>query len=289
VKNVVLTGASGFVGTALMDLLRRQHLNVLTISKRELDMLGASKGQGSQLYEALYKFKPDTLIHLAWNVEATNWTFAKSQQSLIDSTSFLLDFLAKCGIMQSIGIGSCLEYIPVAIPLDEYCAENSELEYMRNKLEMKHLLLNHAAQNSYIATWARFFFLYGSNDRIERLIPSTAKKLLSNRDVIVENPSARIDYLNVKDAVDAIFILAQTRSGGVFNVGSGVQVTPIEIVQKMSNLISSNSKIISIPKDNHSIGGLVANPSKLKDLGWSQKISLDQGLRHILSEFQVEI
>ena len=282
-KKVVITGASGFIGKSLTAYFQRHGIPYMTISHNRLSASVLLEDVQAKLLGELKVFKPDTFIHLAWRVEANKWEFAESQREFINTTYRFLELLKECGIKQTIGIGSCLEYESSFLPISEHSPENRGLQYTLDKLTMKEVFDSHANTHGYINSWVRFFYIYGPNDVSDRLIPRVAQLTSQHEDVSLKNPFLNLDYLYIEDAAEAVVTIARKRHGGTINVGSGISVTPREITDQIRNLRNSNSKIIDLQNSRIKTKGYISDNSLLRSLGWAQKVSLEEGLRKFLS------
>ena len=282
-KKIVITGANGFVGKSITNYFQIHGVPYLAISHNQLSACTTQGDLQKKLMKELSEFGPDTFIHLAWRVEANRWEQAESQKDFISASLKFLGLLKDCGIKQTIGIGSCLEYEPSILPLDENSPENRGLEYTRNKLAMKDVFSAHAITHGYINSWARFFYIYGPNDVSDRLIPRVTRLSTQNEDILLKNPFIKLDYLNVQDAAEAVVKIALKRFSGTINVGSGIPITPREITDQIHHITNSNSRIIDLQDAGVTQRGYVSNNSLLCSLGWVPQISLEEGLRKSLS------
>ena len=91
--------------------------------------------------------------------------------------------------------------------------------------------------------------------------------------------------VSVKDAIPR----GRVKKGEVYNIGSGVGVKMIEVVEMIASLSTSE---IKIEEDKsrfrpHDIPKMVANNDKLKSLGWSPEISLKDSLTRIIESIRM--
>jgi nucleoside-diphosphate-sugar epimerase len=130
---------------------------------------------------------------------------------------------------------------------------------------------------------ARVFCTYGSNmllDSSARAVPMLCRKAVefpSKPFVVWGSGSQTREYLYVSDCVDALLLLE--KHGGTINVGSGEGVSIKELAER---IVRVSGKRIPIKYDDKMPVGLIgrtADISRLKRLGWRQKVSLDEGLK----------
>ena len=94
------------------------------------------------------------------------------------------------------------------------------------------------------------------------------------------------DYMHVTDTCRAIdLILENSNLNEIYNVGSGHGVLMKDIIDKCVQLTGSKSKITSIDSPEFhkivQVKNMYMDNSKIKKLGFSQKIDLDEGLKEL--------
>lgn len=95
------------------------------------------------------------------------------------------------------------------------------------------------------------------------------------------------DYLHIDDACEAIeFIITQSKTNEIYNVGSGQAVKFREVVDRVINLTRSQSTIIE-EKGKNNIDCQM-DCGKLQKLGWYPKRNLGQVLDEMVKELTVK-
>jgi len=94
------------------------------------------------------------------------------------------------------------------------------------------------------------------------------------------------DYMHVDDVARALHLLIEKSPvDSIFNVGSGIPVRMKDIINEAVTLLSSKSKIESIDSPEFhktvQVRDMYLDVSKLKNLGFQQKISLNEGIREL--------
>jgi len=130
---------------------------------------------------------------------------------------------------------------------------------------------------------ARVFCSYGPN----MLLDDSARAVAMLCRKVVEYPTKPFvvwgsgdqtrDYLYVSDCIDALLLLEE--HGGTVNVGSGRATRIGELAEK---IVEISGKHVRIQYDASKPTGLIgrtADISKLKALGWKQRVSLEEGLK----------
>lgn len=88
------------------------------------------------------------------------------------------------------------------------------------------------------------------------------------------------EFLHVDDMADAcVFIMEKELQDGIFNVGTGVDITIRELAETIAAEVGFNGKLVF---DNSKPDGTprkLLDVSRLKDLGWQARIALREGIR----------
>ena len=105
-------------------------------------------------------------------------------------------------------------------------------------------------------------------------------------------------FCHVQDVVRALMELAlcPRAEGGIFNVGSDQEITILDLARRILNLSGSDSPLAFVPyarayaSDFEDMRRRIPNTRKIRSLiGWEPRISLDQTLREVISEFRVRM
>src|SRR5215210_4732578 len=160
----MVTGATGFIGSAVVRRLRR---NGHEVADARIDLRAASD-------DAVARYVADAgasrCIHCAWYTNHTDYlTNAVNRDWLRASRRLAAAFPGRF-----VGLGTCLEYdvADAAGPLGEDSPLRPETLYARCKAE----LLDALSEACDDFAWARVFFVYGPGDRAGRLVPDMIAK-----------------------------------------------------------------------------------------------------------------
>ena len=142
-------------------------------------------------------------------------------------------------------------------------------------------------KENFPVTIARFFNTVGprQNSSYGMVLPKFVKSALLNQPLVVfGNGLQTRSFCSVTDAVAAIELLMNSEStiGQVFNVGSSVEISILDLATKVINVTNSNSKIV-LKEYSDEFGNDFEEPyrrvpdiSKIKEtVGWKPTISLD--------------
>ena len=89
----------------------------------------------------------------------------------------------------------------------------------------------------------------------------------------------RREFLHVDDAADALIHLMTHYSGASqVNVGSGSDLTILELAKLIANVVGFTGQIVTDPSKPDGTPRKLLDTSKLDNLGWHPKIELEEGL-----------
>lgn len=137
--------------------------------------------------------------------------------------------------------------------------------------------------------------LYGGGDmNWNRLIPGTIRSILRGQRPIIRSDGNYIrDYFYVEDGAAAYMLLAEclaARSelcGEAFNFSNELQVTVLELVQRILALMDSELQPEVLNEASNEIGHQYLSASKAhKMLGWSPLFDLDGGLQRTIAWYK---
>ena len=291
---VFVTGASGGIGSAVVEKLLQENFTVACLVRDENISLDSriTKIKGdlqeiSAISSALNDFKPETIVHLAWIGVDQKEKSNPNQIFNLQAATDLLVLGKQAGVKNFIGMGSESEYGIQGRKLDETAKTLPISKYAIAKLATGLLCekLCHDLDIKYV--WLRLFSSYGPRDRAGSLMSLLIKTLLAGKPMSLSKCEQVWDYVYVKDIADLICLIAKdVKATGVFNLGGGHARPLMETVLKIRELIGSDAelKFGEIPYGPTTNMHLEADISKLKrSYDWAPKTSLEEGLRETIS------
>jgi UDP-glucose 4-epimerase len=134
----------------------------------------------------------------------------------------------------------------------------------------------------------RYFNVYGlrqdPDSEYAAVIPKFIRRALNgNPPIIFGDGEQTRDFTYVKDAVKATILAAETEVTGVYNVGSGNRVTINELAKLILSLIGRDLQPILQEPRPGDIRHSLADISKMKALGYNPNYSLRDGLKETIS------
>jgi nucleoside-diphosphate-sugar epimerase len=300
-SRIFVTGASGFVGSAVADLAAREGHQVTALvrnpsSPRAVSLAGrcdiavADLSNRDAVRTVLSEACPDYVIHSAWEGVGGPDRAGDIQLDNIRTTVDLLDSAIAAGAHRFIGIGSQAEYGRHDRRIDEHAATEPFLLYGAAKLSACHLTRQRAAEAGMGFAWLRLFSPYGPGDNPNWLIPSVAAQIIAGQAPRTSAGTQKWDYLHIADCAEGILAAAVTESAqGVFNLSSGRAVTVRSIVERLRDLACPGLPLTfgDIPFSPNQIMHLEGDCSRLTAAtGWRPRIMIEDGLVTVINSLR---
>lgn len=293
---IFLTGATGFVGSYTLRRLLASGAHELAILarptsdfRRIADLLSrvrtvtADLARPESLATPLERFRPDAVVHLAWQGVLNS---ARNDATQADNIAQSLDLVRlghAAGAKHWIGLGSQAEYGPCANRIDEATPTQPTTEYGVAKLTTCREAEKLCESLGMRYAWLRLFSSYGPYDDPSWLIPYVTLKLLNGERPATTAGEQRWDYIYVDDVAAAIAATVESpEARGVFNLGSGTTATIRSIIERVRDEVDSTAEIGfgEVPYRPDQVMHLEANITKLQSAtGWTPRMSLDDGLK----------
>jgi GDP-L-fucose synthase len=289
---VLVTGATGVVGTALQRLLPAAGYDeIIAVSSAQADLTDVA--QTNALFAAT---RPDVVFHLAARVYGLLGNLANRANVYLENTRIntnVIDAAYRNSARKVVAMGSAAIYSDTApLPMREADIwrgepHESEAAYAHSKRGMLAQLVAYQQQYGMDFAYCVSTNLYGPNDRFDEnwghVLPSLISKF--HRGATTGTPvtvwgtgSDRRDFLYADDAAAAMIQVAQDYSGAI-NLASGESHTISDAVKLLSTIADLRSEVIwdaSKPDGQHL---REYDVSKLRELGFEPAFGLEEGLR----------
>lgn len=281
---ILITGASGFIGKNLIHNKFFLKHETLVLTSRKI------KGKKNTLrckiqnidskIEKIKNFNPEVVIHLAWH-GIPDYGEKMSLKNYFQQIRFFKALKKISSIQKIIVTGSCFEYGILKGKASESKKINSFNFFSKAKINIYKYLIKNFSKKKII--WLRLFYVYGKKQRNKALIPYLIKKLKSNKDIKLNEPYAARDFINVDDVSNVIIKFLKINRHGIFNVGTGIVYSPLNIINLISKKIRSKSKI-SYDK-NKLKTKFSSNTKKLKSIYPHKLLSLKKTIAELIQEY----
>lgn len=254
-KNIIITGATSFIGINILKELKNNEYNIYaiirpnSINKDKLNEFSNLKiielDQREIENLKLYLKKVDICIHLAWEGTRVPERYDEKiqEQNYINSVK-TFEAVTALGCDVFFGTGSQAEYGFVNDIITEETETNPNTEYGKFKLKTCLELEKKALENNVRFIWGRIFSVYGEGDYENTLIMSTLRNMKKNKDVNMTEGKQYWNYIYIKDLSKIIInLIFNKEAKGIFNLASNDTRPLKEYILDMKKALNSKSKI----------------------------------------------
>ena len=281
-KRILITGASGFVGSHLAGELRRQGSEVLALDTKNEDSVDIRDWQ--RVRDFVSKSGGlDLVYHLA-ALMFVPYSLENPRETCEVNVLGTLNMLELCRLYNIKNFVFSSSYIyghPQYLPVDEKHPVNPTSPYARSKFMGEILCKAYHEDYSLNCSILRAFNIYGEGQSDSFLIPSILKQMPSGK-IELMDPEPRRDFVYISDVVKAYIRAGEYSKSGfnIFNIGYGLSYSVDEIVNKV---IKCWGKKVDVSyKDSRRQGEIMdvfADVRKAREqLGWDPVVDLDEGL-----------
>ncbi len=298
-KKVLITGATGAIGTALVSELISHGIEVLVLCRKEssrndlipehplvkkkfcaLNELVDLQNETNDQYDVFY--------HFAW--DGTNGDARNDVQLQLRNVKYCTDAILvakRFGCKLFVGAGSQAEYGRFEGTLTSQTPVFPENCYGIAKLAAGQLTRVFAMQNGLQHIWVRILSVYGPNDGPKTLVMSLIKTLRNGEVPKMTKGEQQWDYLYSKDAAKAFYLLGEKGiDGKTYVLGSGASRPLHEYAEIIRKTINPSISIDygAIPYGEKQVMHLCADITELtKDTGWKPTASFAEHIQEMLS------
>lgn len=245
-KTVLITGATGFLGSNITNALVENDYIVYAIHRQGSDFYRCKKyyNKINWINVTLPSWKDsfpdrkfDILIHTAWHgidsKSRDNWEL---QLINFDFSKEIFEYAADRGVKKIIALGSQAEYGVYHNKANEDDVPYPIEAYGAVKLLTLHLLNSFATIKKIEWYWIRVFSVFGTNENKNSLIPSVILKLKKGSEVELTSGNQKYDYMHSDDFVNNLLNVVETSKNcsGVFNLCSGNEIEIKSLLLKLS-------------------------------------------------------
>ena len=298
-SKIYVAGHTGMVGSAIVRKLKASgYTNLLLITSTALDLR-----LQSNVEDFFRKEKPDYVFLAAGKVggiEANNRFKANFLYDNLMIQTNVIHHSYQVGVKKLLFLGSSCIYPKFANqPISENEMLTGPLEPTNDAYAIAKIAgikMCDAYRKQYQCNFISVMptNLYGPNDNyhpeyshvlpalLQRMI--LAKKTNSKTIEIWGTGKPKREFLYVDDLADACILLMHNYSeDGHVNIGTGEDLSILELVQKIKEVVGFEGKIVHDLSKPDGTPKKLLDISKIKNLGWRPRISLDDGIRMVYS------
>ena len=311
-KKVFVTGASGFIGSHLVESLMDKNcdvtafvhynsfnnwgwLNALSVRKiKELKVISGDIRNIDSVKKAFENI--DVVFHLAALV-GIPYSYV-SPHSYVDTnikgTFNILEAAGEKGCSKIL-ITSTSEVYGTAkyAPINEEHPLQAQSPYSATKIAADKIAESFYRSFELPVAIVRPFNTYGPRQSARAVIPTIISQLLSGKkEIKIGSLHPSRDFVFVKDTVNGFIEIAESNKtvGEEINIATQKQISIGDLVQKIINIINSSAKVIQDKErkrpQKSEVEKLIGSNEKIKRLtNWKVQYDLDRGLKETIRWF----
>lgn len=246
-RRVLVTGATGFIGSPVVDALLARGAKVTALCRNAARAEAWASARPSRaglgiMIGDMAELPPgrldelaahDGILHLAWE----RLDAFKSPEHVDEILPRHLRFLAELvqrGARRLLAVGTCLEYGLAEGCLGEELPTRPVTAYGEAKDTLRRELEALCAGRGVVFQWCRLFYMYGPGQAEKSLLSQLDRAIKAGADVFdMSGGEQERDYLPVAEVAELLVrVAAQDAVTGVINCASGCPVTVRALVEE---------------------------------------------------------
>ncbi|GEJ56368.1 GDP-L-fucose synthase family protein [Anaeromyxobacter diazotrophicus] len=302
-ERVVVTGGAGFLGSFVLDELRRRGAREVVVPRsREYDLVDMAAVR--RLYADA---RPTLLVHMAARVGGIGANRDNPGKFFYDNLMMgvqLIEVGRQVGLKKLVALGTICAYPKFApVPFKEEDIWNGYPEETNAPygLAKKMLLVQSQAYRQQYGFNSSVLFpvnLYGPRDNFDlhssHVIPALIRKCIEARErgdhqiVVWGDGSASREFLHARDAAEGIVTACERydKSEPV-NLGAGFEIKISELVPLVARLCRFDGRIVwDTSKPNGQPRRMLDTSRAEREFGWKARIGFEEGLRETVAWFE---
>ena len=306
-KNVIITGGTGFLGRNMIQRLCREGYQVWAVVRPDspnaallpqcdaLHVLPLSLDRAETAID-LFPQDCEAFFHFAWRgVNRKEIDNDLVQRANIDLSLKAVDLASRLGCACFVFSGSRSEYGALQGRYRETAECLPLVAYGKAKLEFGRQAAAICRKHGMRYLHARIFSVYGPGDHPWSLIQTTLRHMLRDEPIDLSLCTQLWNYIDVRDMADLMLTMLQKRSeipsedSGIFNVASN-DIRPLrDFVEEMRSITQTKSELRygAYRQSVESAQSLVPDMEKVERiLNWQSKIPFSVGIRHLIEHME---
>ncbi|HII94520.1 sugar dehydratase [Peptococcaceae bacterium SCADC1_2_3] len=311
-RNVFVTGCTGLLGSWLTKELVNKEANVIglirdwvpksnliyaNIDKEIISVRGEIEDY-FLLERVLNEYEIDTIFHLAAQtiVGTANRNPISTFEANIKGTWNILEASRRAPLVKRIVVASSDKAYgdQEKLPYDENTPLEGKYPYDVSKSCADLLCRAYYETYKLPVCVTRCGNFYGGGDlNFNRIVPGTIRSALNNESPVIRSDGTLVrDYFYIEDAVEAYLLLAEKMEnkeiqGEAFNFSDELQITVLEVVEKILKVMGSNLKPEILNEATNEIKHQYLSAKKAREiLGWKPGYTLEEGLRRTIKWYR---
>ncbi len=312
-RPTLVTGATGLLGGWLVKRLIAAGADVVCLVRdwvpqsefvrsdaiAQTKVIRGNVTDQESLERILGEYEIEAVFHLAAQtiVSIANRNPVSTFESNIRGTWLLLEACRRSPRVQQIIVASSDKAYgdQEQLPYDEHMPLQGRHPYDVSKSCADLIAHTYAKTYGLPVAITRCGNFYGGGDlNWNRIIPGTIRSILRNQRPVIRSDGKFVrDYFYVEDGAAAYMCLAEAltaqpeRRGEAFNFSNELQITVLELVEKIRRLTASNLEPLVLNEASNEIRHQFLSAGKARErLGWRPLFTLEDGLQRTVKWYR---
>mgnify|MGYP001496419230 CR=1 FL=1 len=298
---IYVAGHRGMVGSALVRRLEKSgYHNLVTRSHAELDLTDQASVRSFMRSE-----RPDYVFLAAAKVGGIHANNTYRADFIYDNLAIELNVIRgafEAGVQRLLFLGSsCIYPRDCSQPIKEDSLLTGPLEQTNEPYAIAKIAgikLCDAFNHQYGTRYASVMptNLYGPNDNYDlqnsHVLPALIRKAHeakvsgASQMLVWGSGKPMREFLHVDDMADACVFLMENGVGeGLFNVGTGTDVTIRELAETVARVVGFGGELVFDASKPDGTPRKLLDVSRMKAVGWQASIGLEEGIRLTYQDF----
>lgn len=304
-RTILVTGAAGFIGSALCQRLRSLEWTVIgydNLSRGRAEylppdvrLIQGDIRDAALLEETVATVSPECVVHLA-AMHFIPDCIARPQETLavnVEGTRHVLDGCRHSSVRSVVFASSAAVYAPTDHPSVEDVTPVAPLEvYGESKIAGEELVRAFHGDTGISASILRMTNAIGRNETNPHVVPHIFESLQKSNVLELGNTAPARDYIDTRDLASAIAAVADDVRGlGVFNVGSGATYSVAGLVEALSRMLGRPIEIVQEPSRVRATDRmlLAVDISRIRRAtGWTPRLTLEDALADLITAYGLQ-
>jgi polyisoprenyl-phosphate glycosyltransferase len=296
---IFITGAGGFIGSALTDRLVREGHEVhvllrpggryqrLSGIRNQLVVHEGTVNRADLLNNIVKRVQPERIFHLAATGLQGHDNTDSIRETNILGTMNLLRSTESVSYRSLIHVGSGIEYGHHETAIPEGTPARPAGEYATSKAAATMLALAEAQRGKPV-TVVRIFQAYGPGELQHRLVPSCFLAMMRGQQPEIAHPEYLRDFVYIDDIVELLIRASECEAarGAILHAATGNETCLADVVKLMKSIagyeqpaIAPDTESVRQPGRNPGPVHYCGSVSRTTQLtGWKPRTDLRQGL-----------
>ncbi len=307
-RNVLVTGAGGFIGSHLVEALILRGANVRAFVRynsrgdagllreldskvlKEVEIIGGDLRDEDAVRKAVHG--QQLVLHLGAliSIPYSYYHPVEVANTNINGTLNVLQACRDFGVERLVHTSTSEVYGTAKIvPIDESHPLKGQSPYSASKIGADKLAESYFCAYGLPVVTVRPFNTYGPRQSARAVIPTIITQALARDTIKLGNLTATRDFTYVSDTVEG-FLKAACAEGGLgktFNLGTGQEIQIGELAELVIKLVNRKVEVEvedqRLRPEKSEVLRLISNNTLAREvLGWKPEVKLDQGLRQTI-------